>query len=110
MAVTRPEQTDTEGLKLPVVYVTSPYFAGTSSTDKEYMWNPQHELGASPPERKQCPPGIKPKASGRPFRDSHIRDWVPRVTSSFIPALPGPGFRKAVQPSVATTNRWPPRR
>ena len=31
VAVTRPRQTDTEGLKLPVVYETSPYFAGTAS-------------------------------------------------------------------------------
>ena len=30
VAVTRPRQTDTEDLKLPVVYVTSPYFAGTA--------------------------------------------------------------------------------
>ena len=29
--VTRPPQTDTEGLKLPVIYITSPYFGGTSS-------------------------------------------------------------------------------
>ena len=28
--VTRPAQTDTEGLKVPVVYETSPYYAGTS--------------------------------------------------------------------------------
>ncbi len=28
--VTRPEQTETEGLKLPVIYESSPYFAGTA--------------------------------------------------------------------------------
>ena len=28
--VTRPAQTDTEGLKVPVVYETSPYYAGTA--------------------------------------------------------------------------------
>src|SRR5262245_38646269 len=27
--VTRPKQTDTEGLKVPVIYETSPYFSGT---------------------------------------------------------------------------------
>ena len=27
--VTRPAQTNTEGLKVPVIYETSPYFAGT---------------------------------------------------------------------------------
>ena len=30
--VTRPQQTDTEGLKVPVLYESSPYFAGTSGT------------------------------------------------------------------------------
>lgn len=30
VAVTRPEQTDSEGLKLPIVYGSSPYFAGVA--------------------------------------------------------------------------------
>src|SRR5210317_159190 len=30
--VTRPWQTESEGLKLPVIYITSPYFAGTGTT------------------------------------------------------------------------------
>ena len=29
--VTRPKQTETEGLKLPVVYESSPYYAGTAA-------------------------------------------------------------------------------
>ena len=37
VSVTRPRQTDTEGLKLPVVYVSSPYFAGTGSTAAEHF-------------------------------------------------------------------------
>src|SRR5690606_5664172 len=36
VAVTRPKQTDTAGLRLPVVYETSPYFAGTGSNDRQY--------------------------------------------------------------------------
>ncbi|MDG2224420.1 MAG: hypothetical protein P8L85_23765 [Rubripirellula sp.] len=31
VSVTRPRQTESEGLKLPVVYVSSPYFAGTGT-------------------------------------------------------------------------------
>jgi len=34
--VTRPQQTDTEGLKVPVVYETSPYFAGTGPDEKSF--------------------------------------------------------------------------
>ena len=44
--VTRPYQTETNGLKLPVVYNSSPYFAGTASGNLKYFWNPRHELGA----------------------------------------------------------------
>src|SRR5688572_31910813 len=29
--VTRPRQTETEGLKVPVIYESSPYYAGTSN-------------------------------------------------------------------------------
>lgn len=32
VSVTRPRQTESEGLKLPVVYVSSPYFAGTGKS------------------------------------------------------------------------------
>ncbi len=44
VAVTRPRQTDTEGLRLPVIYGTSPYNAGTGPVDKEYFWDVRHEL------------------------------------------------------------------
>ena len=51
VAVTRPKQTETEGLKLPVVYETSPYYAGTAGLAKGLFWNVEHELGATPPPR-----------------------------------------------------------
>ena len=51
VAVTRPRQTDTEGLKLPVVYVTSPYFAGNAPDAQDTMWSPRQELGEEPPKR-----------------------------------------------------------
>ena len=37
--VTRPAQTDSEALKVPVIYETSPYYAGTASTNSQYFWN-----------------------------------------------------------------------
>ena len=49
--VTRPAQTDSEDLKVPVVYETSPYYAGTATTASQYLWNVNHELGAAPPPR-----------------------------------------------------------
>ncbi|MEX2284189.1 MAG: Xaa-Pro dipeptidyl-peptidase, partial [Gemmatimonadota bacterium] len=41
--VTRPRQTDTEGLKVPVVYETSPYFAGTSGP-RQFLWDVKQEV------------------------------------------------------------------
>ena len=35
---TRPRQTETEGLKVPVIYESSPYYAGTSGPT-EYLWD-----------------------------------------------------------------------
>ena len=46
--VTRPKQTETEGLKLPIVYVSSPYFAGVAPDVEGAFWNVKHELGAPP--------------------------------------------------------------
>jgi X-Pro dipeptidyl-peptidase len=73
--VTRPRQTDTEGLKVAVVYVSSPYFAGTSGLRK-YLWDVKQEVGAPPPPRTDQPPP--------PFRPVHpvisndeVAAWVP---------------------------------
>lgn len=44
--VTRPLQTETEGLKLPIVYESSPYYAGTASDTPGLFWDVKHEIGA----------------------------------------------------------------
>ncbi len=49
--VTRPAQTQSEGLKLPVVYETSPYFAGTAGFVSGLFWSVRHNLGVMPPVR-----------------------------------------------------------
>ncbi len=49
VAVTRPRQTETEGLKVPVIYISSPYFAGTAGSAQSLMWNVRQELGDVPP-------------------------------------------------------------
>src|SRR5687768_11094150 len=50
--VTRPKQTETEGLKLPVVYASSPYYAGTAG-NAPIFWEVKHELGAAEKPRNQ---------------------------------------------------------
>jgi len=51
VAITRPKQTDTEGLKLPIVYESSPYYAGTAAFVNGLFWDVKHELGATPKQR-----------------------------------------------------------
>lgn len=91
VSVTRPKQTDTEGLKLPAVYVTSPYFAGIGSTAGDVMWNPRHELGEVPPERTK-PAGIKQQNLRPVISPSHLREWVPRGYVVVHSCSPGTGL------------------
>ncbi|MEC9094540.1 MAG: Xaa-Pro dipeptidyl-peptidase [Planctomycetota bacterium] len=91
VSVTRQKQTETEGLKVPVVYVSSPYFAGVSSSDRKYFWNPAQELNAEPPERTN-PPTIKPKSTSPSISRSHIRTWVPRGFAVVHSEAPGTGL------------------
>ncbi len=42
--VTRPRQADSLGLKLPVIYISSPYFGGTGDKGREFFWDLRHDL------------------------------------------------------------------
>ena len=88
--VTRPRQTETEGLKVPVIYESSPYFAGTSGP-REYLWDVRHEVGAEPPPRKTQPPiAFKPD---RPLvSNSLVNTWVPRGFAVVHSDAPGTGL------------------
>lgn len=46
--VTRQKQTDTDGLKVPVLYQSSPYYADTGTNDAEDFWSLRQEVGAQP--------------------------------------------------------------
>jgi len=102
VAVTRPRQTDTEGLKLPVIYETSPYFAGTSSTAQQYFWDVRVEVGAVPPERLH-PPAILPRGRRPIISNSQIRTWVPRGFIVVHSSSPGTGLSQG-SPTVGGDN------
>ena len=102
VSVTRPEQTDTEGLKVPVVYVSSPYFAGTGSNKKEFFWDPKHELGAQPPAHKH-PPAIKHQSRRPVISKSHSKTWVPRGYAVVHSESPGTGLSQGC-PTVGGDN------
>ncbi|MEM7264248.1 MAG: CocE/NonD family hydrolase, partial [Planctomycetota bacterium] len=101
--VTRPQQTETEGLKVPVVYETSPYFAGTGSSDKEkYFWNPRQELGEAPPERTNMPM-FEATIKTPLMSNSQVRRWVPRGFAVVHSASPGTGLSEGC-PTVGGDN------
>ncbi len=102
VGVTRPRQTDTEGLKVPVIYSSSPYYAGTSVPVHRYMWDPKQELGTAPPKRNDAPP-IKPKGERPIISKSLVQDWLPRGFAVVHSSSPGTGLSQGC-PTVGADN------
>jgi X-Pro dipeptidyl-peptidase len=88
--VTRPRQTETEGLKVPIVYESSPYFAGTSN-DREKLWNVRHEVGVEPPARVSQR-GVEFRAARENVSTSQVNTWVPRGFAVVHSEAPGTGL------------------
>lgn len=87
--VTRPGPT-ASGLKVPVVYETSPYFAGTDPDD-DIFWPVKQELGAEPPARK-FGQGAKFNPERTRISNSQVRNWVPRGFAVVHSESPGTGL------------------
>jgi len=90
VSVTRPEQTESEALKLPVIYVSSPYFAGVAADAPGTMWDVNVELGGSAKERFH--PDVKRRGQRPIISNSHIRKWVPRGYIVVHSSSPGTGL------------------
>ncbi|MGH7634763.1 MAG: CocE/NonD family hydrolase, partial [Gemmatimonadaceae bacterium] len=73
--VTRPRQTETEGLKVPVIYGSSPYYAGVAQN--QVNWDVKLELGATPHRRGLM---LSAPYEGERTRISNqfVDEWVPR--------------------------------
>ena len=100
--VTRPAQTETEGLKVPVIYETSPYYAGTASTGAQYFWDVNHELGTLPPPRTSPPPiAFNPNRTS--ISNSEVNTWVPRGFAVVHSESPGTGLSQGC-PTVGAAN------
>ena len=100
VAVVRPRQTETEGLEVPVVYESSPYYAGTSGA-RTSLWNVRQELGAPAPPRIHQQP-IQPRI--RPgIASSQVNDWVPRGFAVVHSESPGTGLSQGC-PTVGAPN------
>ncbi len=100
--VTRPEQTKTEGLRVHVIYETSPYYSGTGTNDRRWFWDPQQELGARQ-QYHQVPPGIEYQAEKEMISNGHVQDWVPRGFAVVHSCSPGTG-RSQGCPTVGGAN------
>jgi X-Pro dipeptidyl-peptidase len=100
--VTRPKQTETEGLKLPVIYESSPYFAGTGTADLQYFWNPKQELGTQPQPRKKFPP-MNPRNNRPVISKSQVNRWVPQGYIVVHSSSPGTGLSQGC-PTVGGDN------
>ncbi|PQB04189.1 Xaa-Pro dipeptidyl-peptidase [Aureitalea marina] len=102
VAVTRPGQTDSEGLKLPVIYVSSPYFAGVAGNVEGLFWDVKHEVGEQPPKPRVHPEVVR--RGERPIiSNSHIETWVPRGYIVVHSSSPGTGLSQGA-PTVGGDN------
>lgn len=100
--VTRPEQTETEGLKVPAIYESSPYYAGTAGAGRSLFWNVRQELGAEPPKRDPAPQ-IKRRGEPGTISNTHVREWVPRGFAVVHSSSPGTGWSQGC-PTVGGDN------
>ncbi|WP_169976879.1 Xaa-Pro dipeptidyl-peptidase [Tautonia rosea] len=91
VGVTRPKQTETEGLKVPAIYVSSPYFAGTAGSAQSLMWDVRHELGAEPPARPD-PPEIRRRENRPIISNDEVKTWLPRGFAVVHSSSPGTGL------------------
>lgn len=98
--VTRPQQTETEGLKLPIVYESSPYYAGTAG-NAPIFWDVKHELGATPPARNHAE--VERRGKRPVISNSQIRTWVPRGYIVVHSSSPGTGLSDG-SPTVGGDN------
>ena len=86
--VTRPRQTDTEGLKVSILYGSSPYYAGTARG--QVNWNVQQELNDQPQPRGLMtePPY---QANRSRISNALVNEWVPRGFAVVHSEAPGTG-------------------
>ncbi|PQJ80791.1 Xaa-Pro dipeptidyl-peptidase [Polaribacter porphyrae] len=98
--VTRPAQTE-NGLKLPVVYESSPYYAGVASGGKELFWNVKHELGEKVAEPTRS--NVQRRGKRPIISNSQIKTWVPRGYIVVHSSSPGTGLSDGA-PTVGGDN------
>jgi X-Pro dipeptidyl-peptidase len=88
--VTRPKATE-QGLKLPVVYETSPYYSGVAQSDPKWVWDPRHELDDKH-RKHDSAPEIGYQERKLRISDDLCGEWVPRGFAVVHSESPGTGL------------------
>jgi X-Pro dipeptidyl-peptidase len=98
--VTRPARTN-DGLQLPVIYESSPYYAGTAGNDRDLFWNVAHELGEVPAPPRHAE--VVRKGQRPTISNSQVYTWVPRGFIVVHSSSPGTGLSDG-SPTVGGDN------
>src|SRR5690606_6303393 len=98
--VTRPKQTE-DGLKLPVIYESSPYFAGVAPEVEGAFHDVHHELGTFNKEINH--PSVIRTGQSAIISNSQIKTWVPRGYILVHSSTPGTGLSQG-SPTVGGDN------
>jgi X-Pro dipeptidyl-peptidase len=86
--VTRPRQAEADGVKLSVLYGSSPYFAGTARG--QVNWNVEQELNDTPqPRGLMASPAYR---ANRPRISPALLEWVQRGFAVVHSEAPGTGL------------------
>jgi X-Pro dipeptidyl-peptidase len=101
VSIVRPRQTETDGIQVPVIYETSPYYAGTASIS-DILWNVEHELGEEPPPR-EVHPWVEYQPDRERINNRHVEDWVPRGFAVLHSESPGTGLSQGC-PTIGDPN------
>lgn len=99
--VTRPEQTEKEGLKLPVVYESSPYYAGTAGDAPGLFWEVKHEIGSK--EKPRTHVEVQRRGERPIISNSQVKTWLPLGYIVVHSSSPGTGLSDGA-PTVGGDN------
>ena len=93
--VTRPSQTQSGKIKLPIIYMSSPYYGLTFfdlaiSDHKKSYWKVKHELGSTPKPHRHSK--LSTRADRPIFSWFEDNTWVPRGYITVYSSSPGTGL------------------
>ncbi len=101
--VTRPRQTETEGLRVATIYESSPYFAGTAGQAGTF-WDVRQEVGG--PSAPRVPQIELPFRAARPrISNSEVTKWVPRGFAVVHSEATGTGLSQGC-PTIGDAPEW----